>query len=273
MAEDGNVSSNAAPAPNTAGAPVANQIDPAEYARLQAENQRLGQIETRFKGAQSFYTKASEAGFKRPEDFAEIGAVMRAISERGMTMAQVAALLGSGGREPEQHGTQQPVDLDKKFTEFKSQFAREQAEQAHYRQLEAEEAELAQDRIDAILEDAELPPPVKALFRSAAVGQYMQSRTPYPEGHPMHGYYAPAGSDGIGKVKSFVGDGVKALRDHYKASQMKQIGESARRSSTTTPSGPNTANGRGNEGKEGDPLAEANRKAEEFLAKKYGTQR
>lgn len=201
--------------------------------------QRLTRAEQQYKGALPLIQAATRFGFKSPKDIEEYGPVVQTLREKGINPQQFTAAFGSQVQEQAQEQGVSPRELShqdieqmlgEKMSKFKADLIREQAQAEHDKAMASEYDELERDDFysDA-LGDLKDSKEGRELLRYAAIGRHLAGteRKEYSDG-PLKGKFGPAGRDGLGSIKNWLGSSFKGIVTGLKAGQAAGIGAAAR---------------------------------------------
>lgn len=217
----------AAPANQTPPTDNQPKIDPQEFARLQ-------RLEQQYTGSRQLYDKV-RGHFADDAQMEQAAQFYKAMQAKKIDLKSFLAAMS----DPEPDGKpQQPEDIDSRVQALLDKRERERAEREHRAAADAEFAELVDEKIDELFgQSNDADADVREHFRNALRGQYAWGRKPYPEGHPLAGHIAPLGPEGLKAVQAKAKAQVEAVMKWAKASVASQIGNAARKPSTSTPAG------------------------------------
>lgn len=221
--------------PTPQPAPIAapsQSLSPEDY-------QRLTRAEQQYKGALPVIQAANRFGLKSSKDFETYGPVIQTLRDKGIDPQQFTAAFSSQVQEQAQDQGVEPNQLShrdiermvgEKLTAMKADMIREQAQAEHDKAMNSEYDELERDDFysDA-LGDLKDSKEGRELLRYAAIGRHLAGtdRKEYSDG-PLKGKFGPAGRDGLGSIKNWLGSSFKGIVTGLKAGQAAGIGAAAR---------------------------------------------
>lgn len=237
----GQPASNAAPQLGQQSQGSQPQFSAEEIAQLQrAANQ--------YKGAAPLINNAMKYGLKSPQDFDTYGPLIQTLRQSGTDPRQLMAVFSGNaaqaveetGKAPE-NWTKADIErmVGEKVSKATADMIRQQAEKEHQAALDGELGEIESDEtLDSLLgeykESLGKDPKARELLKFAMAGYHaFKARGQYGDDHPLKGQYSPAGKDGMGKLKGWFSDALKATTTSFQASQAAQIGKGARAAAGT----------------------------------------
>jgi hypothetical protein len=224
------------------------------------EYNRYRRAEDQARGMAQFHTKATQFGFKTPEDFDKYSPVFSLINERKIDPAMLANALSGGGQKPEAGDEKlSPEEMEERLW---LRFQERQAEDEHQQQM-GRLHEIVSDQLKGLFGDEAVDEQELELYRMAALGRIVEDRRTnatrysYPEGHRLHGKrYAPPNAENA----KHIWDWVKEHRTKRQGATLAGIGDAANKAPKhSTPAGQKSTAGTG--GKP-DPLGDAHRRME-----------
>jgi hypothetical protein len=212
-----------------------------ELSRLRTELEQARQWESRFKGVQPFYQKASELGFKSADDLQKWGPVFKTLGERKIGPEDLTRFLTAPVPDDDGRGGGGRDDFDPQ--KFREELKRELAEEAAWKDHDAaygSESKLIESMLAEIA--GENPDDyTRELHKLAAEAYFWRNRSDYPDGHPLKGKAHRAyDEEGTKKAAAYF----KELRTKSAGAKMAQVASAA--SGGRTPAASAARDGGGN---------------------------
>lgn len=185
-----------------------------------AEFQRLQRIEQEYRGMKPFVENARASGFSRAEDFERWAPVLK-------TVKDPAAFVRAYEGEPAKAEPFGVDELSRLLDERDAKKALADAERAHWAGYDADHSNFADEKIEALI-GKDAPKELRALVKSAMLGDYHSSRTDYEAGHPLHGRMPKTmGSEWFEKQGATYKAHAEALKRHFQGAHLAAVGEAA----------------------------------------------
>lgn len=222
----------------------------ARIAQLESE---LGTLRGRVANGQTFYSRANKYGLDKPEDLDRWGPVFQTLSQKKIDPTHFLRAFESEPESTPQSLTAEKLQeiLDKREQEQALKSAQREYESMTDSELQA----LSREKLAPMFKDA--PKGFDQLMADAAYARYLSMRTPYEQGHPLHGRaFKPLGQDGMASLVKTLTDSYAEYVKGFKAQHLADVGDAASTQTNGTVAGLNTGGGAPAKQERGEPTKE-----------------